>query len=80
LVDPTRFTWQSYKSFLADLIITPSMRQVDSVARYYATQMRPNQTVAAFVTYMDELNASLPNISDERHALTIWTALDYPIC
>ncbi len=78
-VDPATITWQSYKSFLADLVATPDVRQADSLARYNAAWKRPNQTVAAFVAYMDELNALLPNISDERHALTIRTALDYPI-
>ncbi len=55
------------------------MRQVDFLARYNAARKRPNQTVTAFVTYMDEWNASLPDILDERHALTIRTTLDYPI-
>ncbi len=78
-VDLATITWQSYKSFLSDLVATLGMRQEDSLARYNAARKRPNQTVAAFVAYMDELNALLPNISDERHALTIRTALDYPI-
>jgi hypothetical protein len=56
------------------------MRQVDSQARCNAAQKRPNQMVTAFVAYMDRLNASLPHMSDERHVLTIRTALDSPIC
>jgi hypothetical protein len=55
------------------------MRQVDSLFCYNAAPKRPNQTVVAFVTYIDKLNALLPKISDERHVLTIQTALDYPI-
>ncbi len=79
MVDPATITWQRYKSFLADLVTMPGICQVDFLACYNAARKRPNQMVAAFVAYMDELNASLPNLSDERHVLTIWTALDYPI-
>ncbi len=79
MVDLAMIIWQNYKSFLADLVSTLSMRQVDSLSCYNAIRKRPNQIVAISGVYMDELNALLLNILDERYTLTILIALNYPI-
>ncbi len=51
LVDPFTITWQSNKSFQADIVTTLNIHWVDILAHYSPIQKQFNQTVAAFVPY-----------------------------
>jgi Zinc knuckle len=59
-------TWAEYKDFLRNLIQSPVTRTSTLMSRWQNAMQRPDQTVAQFVSYLDEIEAELPPYTDEQ--------------
>jgi len=63
-VDPATVTWEEFSNFLLDLIQDPVNRGMTTAQRYYDAQQKTGQSVNAFVSYVEQLEAEMEPFSD----------------
>ena len=68
-------SWQEFKQFLHDLLLDPVNRSIIIAQAYDRAHQERNQSVQAFVAYLDELEADLPDIGEEARRLNLLVKL-----
>jgi hypothetical protein len=68
-------TWEEFVEFLRDIIQDPVNRGISTMQRFQDAAQLPNQSVHAFATYLETLEADLPPYSDEHRRQHIFTKL-----
>ena len=57
-------TWEELKTFLQDLVSPVAQRLQDAARAYHGVKQRKDQTNNSFITYVEELEETMPAISD----------------
>jgi hypothetical protein len=68
-------TWDELKSFLQGLLAPEAQRTQDAARAYYAAKQRKDQSVNAFVTYVEGLEKSLPEVPEANRVTHLKQAL-----
>jgi hypothetical protein len=68
-------TWQEFSDFLLDLIQNPVNRQLNTAQKYADARQKPNQSVHAYVTYIESLEEELEPYSEDQRRLHLLTTL-----
>ena len=68
-------TWEEQKSLLQSLLAPEEQRTQDAATAYYAAKQRKDQSVSAFVTYVEGLEKLLPDIPESNKVMHMKQAL-----
>ena len=68
-------SWQEFKQFLHDLLLDPVNQSIIIAQAYGRAHQERNQSVQAFVAYLDELEADLSDIGEEARRLNLLVKL-----
>lgn len=58
-------TWALFKQFLEEKVSPISIRVTEAIRKYREARQKPGQTIAAFASYMDELEQQMPPMGKE---------------
>ena len=68
-------TWEEQKSLLQSLLAPEEQRTQDAAIAYYSAKQRKDQSVSAFVTYVEGLEKLLPEIPESNKVMHLKQAL-----
>ena len=68
-------TWEEQKSLLQSLLAPEEQRTQDAAIAYYGAKQRKDQSVSAFVTYVEGLEKLLPEVPESNKVVHLKQAL-----
>ncbi|KAI9882047.1 MAG: exosome catalytic subunit dis3 [Watsoniomyces obsoletus] len=68
-------TWEDFKAFLRNALLPETLRRTDVHHRYRNAKQGPNQSVSAFVAFLDELEQYMQPYTEVQRAQTLLDGL-----
>ena len=62
--DPSALTWEELKQLLRSMIAPEYQRKQDAAHAYHSAKQRKDQTVNSFISYVEGLEESMPEIPE----------------